>query len=97
MNNTTLTPQEVEKKVQELYKQKLRDKLETESLGKYIAIDVETEEYFLGESLEDALNKAKEKYPNKIFHSIKIGSTGVFTAPCLKLVSLDTLTSGQYQ
>ena len=80
MDGITLTPQEVEKKGQEIYEQKLKDKLESESLGKYVAIDVETEEYFLGESLEDALTKAKEKYPNKIFHSIKIGSTGVFTA-----------------
>ncbi len=80
MDNTTLIPQEVEKKGQEIYEQKLKDKLEKESLGEYVAIDVETEEYFLGESLEDALNKAREKYPNKIFHSIKIGSTGVFTA-----------------
>lgn len=80
MDNATLTPQEVEKKGQEIYEQKLKGKLENESFGKYVAIDVETEGYFLGESLEDALNKAREKYPNKIFHSIKIGSTGVFTA-----------------
>lgn len=80
MDNTTLTPQEVEKKGQEIYEQKLKDKLEKGSFGKYVAIDVDTEEYFIGESLEEALNKAKEKYPNKIFHSIKIGSTGVFTA-----------------
>lgn len=78
--STTLTPQEVEQKGQEIYEGKLKDQLEKEHLGKYVAIDVETEEYFVGESLEEALTKAREKYANKIFHSIKIGSTGVFTA-----------------
>ena len=79
-NNTLLTPQEIERKGQEIYEQKLKEQLEKEHLGKYVAIDIETEEYFLGETLDEALTLARNKYPNKIFHSIKIGSEGVFKA-----------------
>jgi len=38
------------------------------------------DEFFMGDTLEEALGKAKKQFPEKIFHSIKIASPGVFTS-----------------
>lgn len=78
MDNQVMLPQDVEKKGQEIYS-RLKDSLEQENLGKFVTIDVISEVYFIGETLEEALLKAKEKYPNRVFHTVKIGSPGVFS------------------
>lgn len=73
-----MLPQEVERKGQEIY-DRLKEEFETNHLGKFVTIDVVSGEYFLGDTLEEALLKAKEKYPDRVFHTVKIGSSGVFT------------------
>lgn len=45
--------------------------------GMIAVIVPETGEYFLGKTLTEALREAKEKYPGKIFYSIRIGYTFV--------------------
>ena len=42
--------------------------------GTIAVIEPESEEWFLGKTLFEALKKAKNKYPDKIFYSIRIGS-----------------------
>ncbi len=48
-----------------------------EKKGLIAAIEPDTGVYFLGKTLTEALKKAKEKYPDKIFYSIRIGYTFV--------------------
>ena len=48
-----------------------------EKKGTIAVIEPKTGEYFLGKTLTEALKKAKEKYPGKIFYSIRIGYTFV--------------------
>lgn len=38
-----------------------------------VVIEPETGDYFLGKSLTEALQKARKRYPGKIFYSIRIG------------------------
>ena len=78
MDNQAMLPQEVEKKGQEIYNQ-LKETLEKEHFGKFVTIDVVSGEYFIGDTLEEALLKAKAKYTSRVFHTLKIGSTGVFS------------------
>lgn len=73
-----LSLQQIEKKGQEIYENKLRSQLEPFKNGKYVAIDVESEKYFVANTLEEALLQAQKKYPNHLFHTVKIGSSGVF-------------------
>lgn len=77
-NNQILDPEIIAQKGEQIYQEKLKDKLETQHKGEYVAINVENEDYFLAESPDEALNKAKEKYPNAIFHLIRIGYSGVY-------------------
>lgn len=48
-----------------------------ERKGTIAVIEPETGDYFLGKTLTEALKEAKEKYPGKIFYSIRIGYTFV--------------------
>ena len=48
-----------------------------EKKGAIAVIEPETGEYFLGRTLTEAIKKAKEKYPGKVFYSIRIGYTFV--------------------
>lgn len=41
--------------------------------GEFAAIHVQTSDYFLGETGSNAIEKAKEKYPNDVFYLVKIG------------------------
>lgn len=52
--------------------------LEPEHKGEYLVIEVESGDYFIGRTIEEAGKKARRKYPDKIFHLIKIGYPGVF-------------------
>ncbi len=56
-----------------LYRAKLKKILEPEHSGEYVAIEVESGDYFLGQSDVEALQRAEAHYPNKKFHLIKIG------------------------
>lgn len=49
----------------------------SEKKGTIAVIEPETGDYFLGDSLTEALKKAKTKYPGKVFYSVRIGYTFV--------------------
>ena len=41
--------------------------------GKVIAIEVDSGEYFTGETILDAASKARAKHPGKGFHFFRVG------------------------
>jgi hypothetical protein len=51
----------------------IRSKLEPEHKGEIAAIEPESGDYFLGKSVIEAIDKAREKYPDKVFHVVRIG------------------------
>lgn len=51
----------------------ISEQLEKEHLGKAIAIDVESGDYFIGNTGIEATKQAREKYPHKVFFLGKIG------------------------
>ncbi|PJE69142.1 hypothetical protein COU96_01285 [Candidatus Shapirobacteria bacterium CG10_big_fil_rev_8_21_14_0_10_38_14] len=71
--------EEIIQKGQKFYEEKLKNKLEKKFAGKFVAIEINSGEYFIGNTLEKALEKARRKFPYEVFHSVKIGSPGVFT------------------
>jgi len=56
----------------------IKSKLESSLRGKFVAIEVETGEYFTGDTLLDAAEKARAKHPDKIFHFFRVGSPTVY-------------------
>jgi hypothetical protein len=41
--------------------------------GKFLAIEIETKKVYLGQSSAEALNKARQHHPQKVFFVVKIG------------------------
>ena len=62
-----------------IYQQELKDLLEKTHLGKFCAIEVDSKDYFLGDTPVEASAYARKKYPDKVFYLVKIGSPAVYT------------------
>ena len=41
--------------------------------GRIAVIEPDSGDYFLGDTLTEVLRKARKKYPDKVFYSIRIG------------------------
>ena len=61
----------------EIYK-KIKDKLEPQHKGEFIAIEVDTGDYFFGNDPVGADEKAREKYPDAVFYLARIGYRAAF-------------------
>ncbi|MFC1759346.1 hypothetical protein ACFL2H_11375 [Planctomycetota bacterium] len=60
-------------KSKKLYDERLREKLECSDHGKFVCIEPESGEYFVGETFDDAVNKAIDAYPNRLTHTLRVG------------------------
>jgi hypothetical protein len=74
---TKVNPKKLAAQGEKIYDEKLKGILEPEHNGKIVAIEVESGDYFLGNSIVEATEKAKQKYPDRLFHVIKVGYPAV--------------------
>lgn len=65
--------QSLEEEGERLYRTKLRRLLEKTHHGEYVAIEVESGDYFVGKTMGEALAAAEQKYPRKRFYFIRVG------------------------
>lgn len=63
---------------QRLYDERLRDFLEPEHTGEFVAIDPETEQYFLGGTGLAALHAGRKALPDKLFYLLRVGSDAAY-------------------
>lgn len=77
-NEDAFTPDQIAERGQRLYEEKLKAVLEPAQKGKFVAIEVESGDYFLADTLLEALQNAKEKYPDRLLHTVRVGYEGVF-------------------
>lgn len=59
-------------KGRELFK-KISEELERDYRGKFVAIEVDSGDYFIGDTSVEANKKARGKYPGKVFYLGRIG------------------------
>jgi len=69
---------EITSKGQEIYERKYRAEFEQRYRGRFAAIDLASENAYLGDFPEEALRDAKAAAPEGIFFLIRIGSSGAF-------------------
>lgn len=74
----TKTPQEIAEKGEALYKNRFQAQYEREQPGRFLAIDITTEEAIVADTPEQAVESAQARNPNGFFHLVKIGSAGVY-------------------
>ena len=55
------------------YEEKLKAILEPQENGKFVAIEPETEQYFLGATALEAIKKGNSNFPDKILFLARVG------------------------
>ncbi len=58
---------------QRLYHERLRALLEPEHEGEFVAIDPDSERYFLGSTGLAALRAGRKELPDKLFYLLRVG------------------------
>jgi hypothetical protein len=58
---------------QRYYDEHLRDTLEPEQTGRYVAIDPATGQYFIGDTGTEALLEAHRAFPQTLFYLARVG------------------------
>lgn len=51
----------------------IRSTLEVSHLNQFVAIEPISGEYFLGDTLSDAIGSSRDKYPQRLVHTFRIG------------------------
>ena len=57
---------------------KIKDRLEPAHKGEFVAIEVDTGDYFVGNDPIEADRKARKKYPDAVFFLARIGYRAAF-------------------
>ncbi|MEW6610978.1 MAG: hypothetical protein AB1352_05155 [Patescibacteria group bacterium] len=61
-----------------VYEEKIKAEVEPQMAGKYLAIDPETGDWFAGDTIMEADEQARKKYPHKVFFLKRVGFRAVF-------------------
>ncbi len=56
-----------------LYDEKYRTSLEKSDHGAFVCIEPESGDYFLGETFDEAVNKAIDVHPDRLTHTLRVG------------------------
>jgi hypothetical protein len=79
MNYSNIDDQEITRRGQDIYHRTLRSQVETtDTIGKIIAIDIETGCYAIGNDLLESINLLKSNYPNAVIWAERIGFNAVY-------------------
>lgn len=68
-----MNPEDTAKAGQEVYDSNLKELLEPESNGQFVAIEPTTGNYSIGATVIEALEKAELNSPNSSFHVVRVG------------------------
>ncbi|MBU1015289.1 hypothetical protein KKI17_02530 [Patescibacteria group bacterium] len=55
--------------------EEVKHEYEPQSRGKFLAIDIESRDVYLGENSSEAVEHARAKHPQKVFYVVKVGSS----------------------
>jgi hypothetical protein len=61
-----------------IYADQLQTELEARHRDRFVAIEPEFGEYFLGDTFDAAVKAARTKYPARLSHTIRIGHRAAF-------------------
>jgi hypothetical protein len=63
----------VAEKAKSLYDTKLRESLEKNHFGEYVCIEPISGDYFIGMTLDKAVNAAIDAHPHRLTHTLRVG------------------------
>ncbi|XZE22264.1 hypothetical protein SH449x_002183 [Pirellulaceae bacterium SH449] len=56
-----------------IFQSTLREKLESEHWGKFVAIEPDSKDYFVADSFGDAVRASRDCHPDRIAYVIRVG------------------------
>jgi hypothetical protein len=65
-------------RAKQIYANQLQSDLQSQHKDRFVAIEPESGEYFLGDTFDEAVKSARAKYPSRLSHTIKIGHRAAF-------------------
>ena len=65
-------------RAKQIYANRLQTDLESRHTGRFVAIEPESGEYFLGDTFDEAVKSARAKHPSRLSHTIWIGHRAAF-------------------
>lgn len=65
-------------RAKQIYAAQLQTNLESQHRDRFVAIEPESGEYFLGDTFDEAVKHARTKYPSRLSHTIRIGHRAAF-------------------
>lgn len=65
-------------RAKQIYARRLQSDLESQHMDRFVAIEPESGEYFLGDTFDEAVKSARTKYPTRLSHTIRIGHRAAF-------------------
>lgn len=65
--------QSVAERAKRIYQDRLRVAFEAEHLGRFVAIEPESGEHFLADSLDGAVRAARLRHPDRLSHVLRVG------------------------
>ena len=66
---------QVADRAKRIYEERYRETLEQSDHGAFVCIEPESGDYFLGTTLDAAVNKAIDIYPDRLTHTLRVGHT----------------------
>lgn len=63
----------VAEEARKIYRDRLRELLEVTHLNQFVAIEPVSGEHFIGSTLSAAIGASREKYPDRLPHTLRIG------------------------
>jgi len=64
---------DVARRAKQLYKRKLRTKLEATNMNDFVAIEPDSGDYFFGKTLSEAIQASRAKHPDRLAFAMRVG------------------------
>ena len=56
-----------------IYEADLRAELEKSCMNQFVAIEPDSGHFFVGDTLSDAIGRARDRHPGRVVHAIRVG------------------------
>ena len=60
-------------RAKKIYEAELKANLEQTAPNKFVAIEPTSGEFFIGDTLSEAIGKSRQKYPDRLAHAVRVG------------------------
>lgn len=65
--------QDVARAAKRIYEERLRSSLEQSHMDAFVAIEPISGDYFVGQTLSEAIGASRKKYPDRLAHALRVG------------------------